>query len=69
MLEYRCPLKWDSLERTYDDYVRYCGECSRTVHYCHTTAELHNARSEGKCVALTIVSDFDNVESDDEMGF
>ena len=69
MLKFHCPLKWDSLELTNDDDVRYCGECSRTVHYCHTTSELHNARSEDKCVALTIVPELPDDEEYDEMGF
>jgi len=67
-LRFQCPLKWESLELTNDADVRNCSECSRTVHYCHTTVELHKALSEDKCVAMKIVSEELDFE-DDLMGF
>ena len=68
MLRFSCPLKWESLELTNDANVRYCGECTRPVHYCHTPDELHKALSEDKCVALKIVSGPQNDE-EEFMGF
>jgi hypothetical protein len=69
MLRFRCPLKWESLELTNDANVRYCCECTRPVHYCHTTVELHKALSEDKCVAIAIVSGLQDNEEDELMGF
>ena len=49
---YKCPKSWDALIDTLDKDRRFCMECGRTVHYCHTPYDLHSAIVSNKCVAI-----------------
>lgn len=56
-VKYRCPLLWDALEKTSNSDVKFCPECKRTVHYCHTPEDLFEAMRENHCVAITLIRD------------
>lgn len=51
---FKCSKRWDALQLTADDGVRYCGQCQRTVHYCKTPSELQTAIVNDLCVAVEI---------------
>jgi hypothetical protein len=62
LFSFRCEKKWGDLEMLSDAKVRFCHDCRRTVHFCHTDEELREAVIRNDCVALEIPSP----ESDDE---
>ena len=56
--EFQCPLSWDSLRPTSKPSERFCGSCSRTVHFCNTQQELDSATLKGLCVAIKAPSEY-----------
>ena len=56
--EFQCPLSWDSLSPTSKPSERFCGSCSRTVHFCTTQEELDTASLKGFCVAIKAPSEY-----------
>lgn len=56
--EFKCPLSWDSLTPTSKPSERFCGSCSRTVHFCNTQLELDSASLKGLCVAIKAPSEY-----------
>ena len=56
--EFQCPLSWDSLRPTSKPSERFCGSCSRTVHFCNTQQELDSASFKGLCVAIKAPSEY-----------
>jgi uncharacterized protein (TIGR02996 family) len=48
-----CPGRWDALLTTDDPFVRGCGECQRSVHFCATLAEVRRQGIADNCVALS----------------
>lgn len=51
---FQCTKTWDSLKPTEDLSVRFCDQCQRTVHYCSTPTQLHDAIVKNRCVAAEI---------------
>lgn len=51
---FQCPKTWDALQPTEDLNIRFCKQCQRTVHYCHTPTQLHKAIVNNQCVAVEI---------------
>jgi len=52
---FECPKKWEELTPTEDGTgVRYCGECEKTVHYCHDADDLRRNANRGNCVAVEL---------------
>lgn len=49
---FKCPKTWDSLEPTVIASQRYCGQCQKVVHHCHTANELQWAIVRNLCVAV-----------------
>lgn len=56
-LKYRCSMKWDLLEKTSDEDVRYCPECKKSVHHCQTDDQLIIAIIDDHCVAVSVTGD------------
>jgi uncharacterized protein (TIGR02996 family) len=50
--EFRCPKRWDKLQPTGDEAVRFCTACRKEVYYCESIAEARQHASLGRCVAL-----------------
>ena len=59
--EFQCPLSWDSLSPTSKPSERFCGSCSRTVHFCNTQLELDSASLKGLCVAIKAPSEYNTL--------
>jgi len=57
---YACPKKWDELRVTGNPDQRFCGECKRTVHFCHTSDELAAAIDRKDCVAVELPTEVDS---------
>ena len=50
--EFKCPLQWESLQKTPTSDIRFCSSCEKIVYFAHSQDELDNLASEGKCVAF-----------------
>jgi len=53
-IKYQCPKTWNSLEESFEDNVRFCGECKKNVHFCKDEYELMVAMKNDWCVAIPI---------------
>ncbi|MEN9360305.1 MAG: hypothetical protein RL095_1840 [Verrucomicrobiota bacterium] len=49
--KFQCPLKWEALQSTEDDAIRFCDQCREKVYYCATDAETIEHARAGHCVA------------------
>jgi uncharacterized protein (TIGR02996 family) len=48
----RCPRRWEHLQPTAEDGVRFCGQCRQQVFFC-TTVEVAQTHADlGECVAV-----------------
>ena len=54
--EFVCPLKWDSLEKTDNNNIRFCGSCDKQVFKASDLESFSKFANENKCVAY-IASD------------
>lgn len=50
--EFKCPLQWESLQKSEDDKIRFCNSCEKNVYFAYSQNELDKLASEGKCVAF-----------------
>jgi uncharacterized protein (TIGR02996 family) len=51
---FRCPLRWESLERTAVAHVRHCAACDSTVEYFDSLEAAQRAAVRGQCVAVDV---------------
>ena len=49
---YRCRVKWEELEVTSHDQVRYCHNCSQPVHQVQDWDGFAQAVAAGRCVLV-----------------
>jgi uncharacterized protein (TIGR02996 family) len=49
----RCPKRWEKLQPTGDNTVRFCQACQRKVFFCTDVHLAQRHRDQGECVALT----------------
>ena len=49
--EFICPEKWDNLEHTDNESVRFCGSCDKQVFKANDIKSLEKLSKENKCVA------------------
>jgi len=51
-LQFQCPKRWEQLQLTRDETVRYCESCQQKVFFCETieVAQTHAALSD--CIAI-----------------
>jgi len=53
--DFECPKRWEELTPTEDgSNIRFCGECHKTVHYCHDADSLRWNANLGNCVAVEL---------------
>jgi uncharacterized protein (TIGR02996 family) len=52
--EFRCPRRWDQLQPTEGDEVRFCDACRHNVYYCASLADARGHASLGRCVAVDL---------------
>jgi uncharacterized protein (TIGR02996 family) len=50
--EVPCPKRWERLEPTDTDTVRFCEKCGKNVYHCSTVAEARAQALEDRCVAV-----------------
>ncbi len=51
-LVYECPVKWDELQQTEHDQVRYCTNCSQPVFHVLDTKDFARAVAAKQCVMV-----------------
>lgn len=51
---YQCPLKWEDLQVTTNDNVKFCNQCNSNVYYTNDVKSLSQLIYEGKCTASII---------------
>ena len=49
---YRCPRKWDVLESTSQQSVRFCQACQENVYYCTTKEDAEQHAKQGHCIVI-----------------
>ena len=49
---YQCPKKWEQLEPTDDDAVRFCVTCQQRVYFCSSMQEATQPARRDDCVAI-----------------
>ncbi len=47
-----CPIKWENLEPTADDKVKFCSVCTKKVFFCETLSEIEACQKNGNCIAF-----------------
>lgn len=55
LFKFRCPRKWESLEETAEENVRFCKSCQKNVRLCTTPEDIK--RYTGTCVAIFLDAD------------
>jgi len=50
--EFECPKRWEKLQVTGDEKVRYCETCRKPVFHCDTVKEAQQHAWDGECVAI-----------------
>lgn len=51
-LIYQCREKWENLQATENDLVRYCTNCSQPVFHVTDVNDVHLAAAAGRCVMV-----------------
>jgi hypothetical protein len=49
---FKCDADWDALDETDDQFIRFCNQCQKQVHYCVNDKQLLNAIKANLCVAI-----------------
>jgi uncharacterized protein (TIGR02996 family) len=50
--EFVCPRKWENLQVTHEEQVRFCDSCRQNVYYCHSIEEAQRHAWQRHCVAV-----------------
>jgi hypothetical protein len=50
--QFRCPKRWEQLQPTTEESVRFCGECRKDVFFCTSIAAAQSHAYVGDCVAV-----------------
>ncbi len=61
---FKCPLKWESLQRTDREEVRHCVGCRQDVHFVRTVEEVRALSSRGGCIAFDPTQERSDQERD-----
>jgi uncharacterized protein (TIGR02996 family) len=49
---FECPMRWEQLQPTEDQRVRFCDKCLKHVHHCQDVAEAREHAAMAHCVAI-----------------
>ncbi|MGL6076449.1 MAG: TIGR02996 domain-containing protein [Fimbriiglobus sp.] len=49
---FRCPKKWEQLQSSAEESVRFCGECFKLVYFCSTVEMAMTYAALDECVAV-----------------
>lgn len=50
--KFQCPNKWDALDATPVDGVKYCNTCEKSVYWADNQQELYALAKQNKCIAV-----------------
>lgn len=50
--KFQCDQRWETMQTTDDENVKFCEKCNETVHLCKNPWDLEIVIRENKCVAL-----------------
>jgi hypothetical protein len=54
---FKCEMKWDDLNETGDEDIRFCNSCEKEVYFCINDDELTRAVRLNRCVAFVRMED------------
>lgn len=49
---YKCTAKWDNLQETEDESIRFCDECQKEVFFCDSDDTLVSLVKLNRCIAI-----------------
>ena len=49
---YQCPKRWQNLQVTENDTVRFCNACQENVYYCTDKPQAEQHARQGHCIAI-----------------
>lgn len=49
---FKCDKKWDDLDETRNDNIRFCNTCEKEVYFCNDDSELAQNVRLNRCVAF-----------------
>jgi hypothetical protein len=49
---YKCSAKWDNLQETEDESIRFCDECQKEVFFCDGDDTLISLVKLNRCIAI-----------------
>jgi hypothetical protein len=49
---FKCDKSWESLTRTNNSHVRFCGSCQKEVHLCDDDESLVHSIALNRCIAI-----------------
>lgn len=50
--KFQCDQRWETMQSTDDENIKFCEKCNETVHLCKNPWHLENAIKQNKCVAI-----------------
>jgi uncharacterized protein (TIGR02996 family) len=54
LFRFLCDRRWENLQTTDDQAVRFCEGCRKKVHYCDTITEARRHAERGHCIAIDL---------------
>jgi uncharacterized protein (TIGR02996 family) len=52
--DYLCDRRWEDLQATENQAVRFCDGCQQNVHYCDMIMEARDHAQHGRCIAVDL---------------
>ncbi len=49
---YKCSAKWENLQETEDESIRFCDECQKEVFFCDSDDTLISLVKLNRCIAI-----------------
>lgn len=49
---FKCSARWDDLQETADEYIKFCDDCQKEVFFCESDDELVAQVRLNRCVAI-----------------
>ena len=63
--DFKCPLKWESLELTDNRDIRFCKSCIRNVYQCNNKEDFIYHSKAGHCISIQPTSEDDRFDKSD----
>jgi hypothetical protein len=49
---YKCSAKWEDLQETGDEFIRFCDDCEKEVYFCDSDDTLVSLVRLNRCIAI-----------------